>query len=485
MNMKKNIWLSLSMTILLASSAWAQKDAHPENSFMTTTWLPDSANVLGANFGLTMIGEEAFVGFRLRPELAIGKIGVGLDVPLLFSLNTGQLRTEEYNQGIGWLRLVRYFRYGRKKRDPFYIKAGDISGTYLGYGILVNNYSNAVSFERRKVGVNVDALFNKQWGIEAFYSDFELTSFNLIGVRPYYRPFGKSILPIIKTIEVGGSYVADYDQTKGATYLDETETEIQSGSTRRYQHTKAGATAFSLDGGITFINTGFLKLFGYAQYARLNRIGSDSLDRYIAANTDLDISYQSGSGINIGLATKIQLVADVLSIEARLERVWYSDNFIPQFFDVLYEVDKDARILSLLTVKQLSGTFGSIRGHILNRINIGGSLLMPDNIGESQPGMLQLVASVNNVADKIDATGIYIRSGITSLSDAIYFDEKSLARLRVSYKLHKYIAAGVEYQWTFARLEDGSFEPTNHVMPFVGLRIPLNIGGAGATNSSM
>lgn len=478
---------AIALLWLLDSQALAQtkKETHPENSFMTTRWMTDSANVFGANLGLTVIDDQTFVGFRLRPEIAIGKVGIGLDVPLLFSLNTGEMRLEEYRQGIGWLRLVRYFRFGRKERDPFFVKVGDISGTYLGYGLLVNNYSNAVSFERRKVGATFDVIFDKKWGLEAFYSDFDLRSFNLLGVRPYVRPLGRSKIPILKTLEFGATYVSDYDRTVGATYVKDVETPTieRSGQARRYQHTGAGVTAFGADVGITLINTSFLQLVGYAQYARLNRVGSDSLDRYIAANPDLDINYHAGQGINIGAAAKLHLIADLLNIEARLERVWYSENFIPQFFDVLYEVDKDARILSLLTVDNLAGTFGSLRGHILDRITVGGSLLMPDNIGQNQPGMLQLVASVDNVAEKINVIGIYIKSGLTSLGDAFNIDEQSLARLRFTYNFHKFFHAGLEYHWTFARLDNGQFEATNHMMPFVGLRIPLNIGNApGTTN---
>ena len=38
---------------------------------------------------------------------------------------------------------------------------------------------------------------------------------------------------------------------------------------------------------------------------------------------------------------------------------------------------------------------------------------------------------------------------------------------------------GVDYRWTWSKLEDGSFEATHYATPYFGLSIPLNIGNGG------
>lgn len=143
-------------------------------------------NQVTVPIGTTIIGGKTYISMRLQPELAFGKVGVGLDVPLLFSTD-GKFRTDEYKGGIGALRVIRYVRYGVKHQDPIYVRVGDITGTSLGYGLIMYNFTNAVSFEKRKIGANVDLNYDMRFGMEAVYSDFN--RFSIIGFRPYIRPF--------------------------------------------------------------------------------------------------------------------------------------------------------------------------------------------------------------------------------------------------------------------------------------------------------
>ena len=85
---------------------------------------------------------------------------------------------------------------GQKKEDAIYVRMGDLYGVSLGYGTLVNNYSNSPSFERRKFGINADVNFKGIVGVEGLYSDIK--GANLLAVRPYIRPLRPTKIPIIK-----------------------------------------------------------------------------------------------------------------------------------------------------------------------------------------------------------------------------------------------------------------------------------------------
>lgn len=432
----------------------------------------DSLSQFSGSLGYTRIGDQDFVGLRIRPEISLFKFGIGLDVPLLFNIKDGSIRKEEFENGVGLLRMIRYVRYGIKRRDAVYLRVGELNNTYLGFGILVNNYTNSTSFERRKIGLEYDFKINKQWGVEGFYNDFDFSSFNLNGIRPYYKPFGGTSVPILKNLEFGLSLVTDFDKTKTAT----------SDSTfRRLAFTsESGMVATSFDAGTYLVNTSFLTLTAYAQAASLLKNNSDSLDRFVKAN---NLNYGTGFGASIGMSAQFRLIANILTLQARIERNWHGRNFIPQFFDVAYEVDRDARIAQLARAEAANGTFGRLDAQILNQITLTGALYVPDNVSINNPGMFQLNAQSPQIGP-ISLRATYIKSGMSNMGDVLTLDERSQAFARVSYNISKYFVTGLEYRWTFARLEDGSFKATNFVSPFFSLNIPFNLNRSANPNTT-
>lgn len=481
--MKKRL-LTIHLILLLSGCFFVQPLAAQDNPDdpggfdMSDPMLEQS--VINAGLGVTTIDGQSYVGFRIQPELAIGKLGFGLDVPLLFSLDDGSIRTDEYIGGVGALRLIRYVRWGVKKRDPFYIRVGDISGSYLGYGILVNNYTNAVSFEKRKVGVTYDILVKNMVGLEGLYSDFNAQSFNLFGVRPYVRPLGNSGIPILKTLEVGFSYVTDHDDTRmkinDSTYIAGNEFVSDD-----------GMSAWSADMGLWLINNRFIRLSAYTQYGNLLKNESELLNQTLsgmaiglpAEDSTLVVNYDGASGFSVGMAANMNLIANVFRLDARIERLWYNDYFRPQFFDAVYEMDKDAKILSLATTEEKTGTYGSLTASVIDKIAIRGSLMMPDNVSATAPGFIEFTLDASQLVDKIHLQGSYLKGGLTafSFSEIFDIDDRSLTSLRVGYKVKPWLILGVDYKWTYAQTEEGGFEATNHIMPYFGINFPLNIGG--------
>lgn len=174
--------------------------------------LMDGNGITGA-IGPTVIGGETYASLRLQPTFSVGKFGVGLDVPLMVSLEDGSLRSEEFTDGVGPLRLIRYLRYGRERQDPVYVKVGDLSGATLGFGLLMYQYSNVGSYEKRDWGTEFNLTFNKMGGLEGIYSDF--SELSVVGLRPYVRPLqlAGTEIPVLKNFEVGGLYATDQSET--------------------------------------------------------------------------------------------------------------------------------------------------------------------------------------------------------------------------------------------------------------------------------
>lgn len=458
--MKKLLLLSILSIFLYAGNLQAQEDNlfyGFDNSFENLS-NPDSISLFTGSFAFARIGGENYAGARFQPELNLGKVGVGFDLPLYFNLESGELYSDEFKNGSGILRLISYVRYGRKKKDPVFIKVGQLRGESLGYGSLLNNYNNSPSFEKRKVGVSYDFRIKKVVGIEGLYSDFNLESFNLFAIRPYVRPFGDSGIPVLKTLDFGISYISDKDRTNR--FGDDTG---------KNEFLSDGMKAYGFDMGITFINSNFINITGYTHFSKLTKIKSDSLARYHQAIPPSQ-GYGAGKGMGIGVNANMNVVGNFFRLNSRIERLWYTDNYLPQFFDAHYEINKDAKIAALGDAKNKQGIYGSLTASLMDKVLVGGNLLLPDNVSEETPATMQLNLKTKDLFDKIIIEGYYTKANLVDFGDAFEFDDNSLALIRFAYKISPIIATGIDYKWTWNKQDDGSFKADNSVMPYVALR---------------
>ena len=441
----------------MPQKATSQVNFEFESSFDNLNSL-DSINVFSSAFGFARIGGENYAGVRLNPKLRLGKLGVGFDIPVYFSLDNGKMFTNEFKGGTGLLRMISYLSYGRKKKDPVYIKVGQLKGEHIGYGSLINNYSNSMSFEKRKTGVSYDICIKKVFGVEGMYSDFNLSSFNLLAIRPYVRPFGTSQIPVIKTLDMGFTYVKDKDKTKRYDENNDINHFLED-----------GISAWSIDMGITLVNSSIFNLNAYAHYSTLQKVESDSLKTYFATPETI-ANYDDGTGTGVGLNANMKVIGNLFKVNARIERLWYSDNYIPQFFDAMYELNKDAKIARLGTAEKQEGIYGSLNASILDKIIVGGNLLLPDDISETSPAFMQLHLRTKDLFDRILIEGSYSKGNLTKLDDALKFDENSLALMRFAYKISSILYTGIDYRWTWIEKDNGNYKIDNSVMPYVALK---------------
>jgi hypothetical protein len=414
-------------------------------------------NQLTTPFGVTTIDGKSYISMRLQPELAFGKFGVGLDVPLEFSTANGKFRKDEYKGGVGPLRVIRYVRYGVKHQDPVYVRVGDISGSSLGYGLIMYNYSNAVSFDKRKIGANVDLNYEKKFGFEAIYSDFN--GFNILGVRPYVRPFQATDVPIIKTTEFGVTYVTDHDKKA------------------LYDISEMGA-----DVGVTVLQTSVVQIVPYIQYARVEK-NSGVADSAAKSGA----KYGAGQGAALGVNFKFNFVADVFNMGVKVERRFFSDNFLPQYFDATYEIGKlsgKVKAIGLIDAKAVQGTYGELFANVIGKIQLLGGLAIPDKSRGSQQALVHIGLAAPDLIPKVVVSGTYDKSNLGKFSDAFKLNQFSIAHVILAYQAYQtgpfVVQAGVDYKWTFERKTDttpASYKAVKYITPFVGMQLQLPGGG--------
>lgn len=439
----------------------------PIDDFRTSSMNPAASNSINGGFTYTQIGDEGFVGLTLSPNFQIWKIGLGLDIPVLFSIDDFTFRDEIYKDGIGVGRLIRYISYGRQKKDQVYVKVGQLDNLMIGYGGLVNNYTNSISFEKRKLGLHYDLNFKGLVGIEGMYSDFDPGSRNLLVTRPYVRPLSFTSIPVVRTFEFGVTFASDRDQT-----------EIPTGENAftTYDFTEGGISAFGLDAGITLLRIPFIQIDAFFNYSKLNLLDGGLNDTIqstpvVFDSPAMENGYEEGSGISAGVNFRFNFIANLLSTDVRIERLSYTEHYIPQFFDANYELNKDGKILSTTAAGEMSGIYGSLQGQILEVVQLGGSLLLPDEISATSPAVVRLNADIDRLADKFSLHGSYVKGNLTDLSDAFTLDQRSIAKVRFIYHMNRFLAAGVDYFWAFTPVAGGGYEATRYISPYFGLSI--------------
>ena len=458
--MKKLLLLSILSLFLCKGIVFAQEDNNfygYDNSFENLS-NPDSISLFTGAFAFARIGGENYAGARFQPELNLGKVGVGFDIPVYFNLENGDFYSDELKSGSGILRLISYVRYGRKKKDPVYVKMGQLRGESIGYGSLLNNYNNSPSFEKRKVGLSYDIRIKKVVGIEGMYSDFNTESFNLFAIRPYVRPFGASGIPVIKTLDFGFTYISDTDQT-----------DRFGDNTGKNEFLSDGIKAYGFDMGITFINSSFINLTGYAHFSKLSKVKSDSLIAYHQSIPPTQ-GYGAGKGMGLGLNANMNVIGNFFRLNSRIERLWYTDNYMPQFFDAHYEINKDTKILALGDSKNKQGIYGSLTASIMDKLLVGGNLLLPDNVSKETPATMQLNLKTKDLFNKIIIEGYYTKGNLVDFIDAFEFDENSLALMRFAYKISPILVTGIDYRWTWNKQDSGEYKADNSVMPYIALQ---------------
>jgi len=395
--------------------------------------------LLNGGIGLTTIDGESYFTINLRPEIAFGKWGLGLNVNLLYSTKTGHIRSKDWNEKYDYLRMIRYIRYGWKG-DKFYTRVGALDAARLGHGFIVNYYTNQASYDERKIGLALDVDMGFV-GFESMTSN--LARLELIGGRGYIRPLHYSGIPILKNLAFGGTYVTDTDPDGN-------------------RSTKDAVAEYGADVELPLINWPIFWLGVYGDYAKIK-------------------DYGSGKAVGVGL--QIKNLLGLLSVEARLERRFLGEKFQASYFDAFYEVyrylpngagsgiEKVASLDAITT--ETKGIYGALYGKILGTIELIGSFQRLD--ARPKSGILHLSADATKLIPVLALHASYDKMSIETAKDVFTLDNRSIARVGVGYKVKPYLIVYVDYIWSFVLDEkENVYKPQERIEPRISLNYPFS-----------
>lgn len=185
--------------LLLVFSLFAQDDVGAPPKSGTT-----------GSIGTVTLNGQVYNQLSIRPEIPIGKLGVGLDIYLYFNDEGMYWDSWDFSSGGSAYKTIidkiYYLRWGQPG-DNLYFMAGALPSVTLGQGILVNNYANIMEYPQvRQVGLNLQAKV-AGFGIELIHSNFKSATPGVLGIRG-----SRAILP---KLSLGVSFVTDLDQLAG------------------------------------------------------------------------------------------------------------------------------------------------------------------------------------------------------------------------------------------------------------------------------
>ncbi len=432
---RTNTWFALVAMLLVVSSGLRAQGTG------TQTMTQKQQQMLEGGLGVTVIDGEVYYLFTMTPEFAFGNFGLGVDLNLRFN-KQGKIRAGDYVHFSDFLRIIRYARWGLKG-DPFYIRVGALDYSRLGHGFIMYNYRNSASYDLRRTGIELDVDLDK-YGFESVYSD--VTAGSLLGLRGYVRPVKftpAAGVPIIGGFEVGATYATDLDKQSNMTWASAT------GSTTLIANANSGSkmAVYGLDLGFPLLSLSSVRSTLYGDYAQIKGYGHGQ-----AVGIDLHFS---GMGL--------------LSIGAKYERRWNGDQFIPSYFDALYEHDRfvpnadstfQSKAQALRSAPKSEGYYGELLISILNTFNIVGGYQAPVNV--KNQGVFHAELQTPAVIPQIVFGAGFDKHNI---GPVFKLDENSIMYAELGYKPIPYMIVSMLYQWTFAKQSDGSYVTQKRIEP--------------------
>jgi hypothetical protein len=403
-------------------------------------------SVMGG-LGVTVIDGKPYYLVNIMPDLSFGKWGVGLDVNLRIGQD-GKIRQEDFKNAYGYLRMLRYIRYGHKN-DPVYARLGAIDVARLGHGSILYLYRNTASYDLRKVGIELDLDLGKG-GLESMYSD--IAGAGVLGLRGYLRPLQFSqagSIPILGNLEVGATFASDFNSDANRTWGD---------ATGLIRNAEGGGvlSIVGLDIGLPLLTHEYVRTTLYGDYSKI-------------------LSY--GSGAALGLDLRLRGLG-IFTVDAKYERRFAGNQYLPTYFNIFYERDRyqvidtshfTSKAQTLKTTQSFEGYFGEILVSVLGTFNIIGGYQAP--VGVRNAGMLHLELDAGNALPGILVSGGYNKKNVGPI---FKLDNNSLLYAQVGYMPAPYLVVSMLYQWTFTEVRDEKsgdvvgFKSQKRIEPRVG-----------------
>ena len=317
-------------------------------------------NRFGAQIGIERLGEIYYgalnVGINHRFSVNGEPLRLTIGIPLRFELldsrpnqrfdNIGRFRQQDWDEASDFAKVIQRLQYGSKEQR-FFLDINRFSTHNLGHGLIMKRYDANLNLNTSRVGVQLDA-FSDYIGFESMLND--ITNPNLVGALVFLKPL--SIIDrssyVLRSFSLGISAVADL-RAPARNALDRTdldndgrrETELQvDQKTFQPNSLVSQVTGYGIDAELKLVDEREFDLKTYFDMSSL-RAGLPtgdpiSIDKALVGSREV-----VSSGWAWGHLIRSNLGIDPIhALRIRLEYRNFDSNYLPSYFDSLYEIQR-------------------------------------------------------------------------------------------------------------------------------------------------
>jgi len=456
-----------------------------------------------AGYGTVTMGGVQWQRFSFRPDVPIGKFGIGLDVELFID-NEGKISDEGWNfsnENQIWdtiLRKIYYVRYG-KPFDKFYVRAGALDDVTLGYGLIMDGYRNTLNYPAdKKLGANFELNDIGTFGIDIHGMVNSVGDFKnkgaVVGGRIAFKPLKPSNAKLLGKLTIGATFVRDINQfaglkdsdadgypdfqdgfpddkkrwadSDGDSFEDDIDIDIDGDNVLdtldpaverqdyiNIEEERNGVSVFGFDAGLPLIESP-VRLDLYGQFSQIHT-GDENLD----------------GGWGIG-APGLRLLAG--KFKGQLEYRHFDGRFRPRYFDNLYEHERVRLVGTTPITKEgslideaLNGFFGRAGYSLLDMIEAeaGYQHMTGDRTFNDLTGRVTVLENALKMIPKISLAEAYFYNTYVDPDEYGIFEltPNTFYGTRIGFEIMPGMIIVWDTRYTFSPNADGGLDKNRFV----------------------
>lgn len=324
------------------------------------TSVPPWRNRVGVAIGVERVGEiyygAATPQVNHSMNVARRPLSLSFGVPLRFEIvdarpnerfnHAGQLRTEDWDQPGDYTRLVQRVNYGSKEKRVF-VAVDSSATTTLGHGALMRRYNPHLDVNRTRVSAEVDG-FDDFGGGEMYIND--IAGPNILGALIFLKPLSAidARNARLRSVSLGASLVTDLKAPvrMGLDFDDADDDGRRESEYALNQDTfepealESTAFGWGVDLEAKVIDRRSLDWKTYLDWSTLS--AGVPVERSLETDERrVELERIGGEGFTFGQLFRLNLGHDpVHALRIRVEYRNFSPNYLPGYFDLLYEVQR-------------------------------------------------------------------------------------------------------------------------------------------------
>ncbi len=322
-------------------------------------------NQIGIVAGIERIGTTYFAAFtpqiNYNTEVAEQPLDMSFGVPVRLQLldprpptsgdsrgwsHFGRIRKQDWDEVSDFAQIIRNITFGGKE-GHFYFDVNAFKSSSLGHGTLLKRYNPNLNLNSRQVSAELDA-FGDYGGGELYVNN--ITGPSLIGGLVFAKPL--SLVDrdsyVMRSFSIGATAAADIDAPL-RNRLDYDDLDDQGSRTSQlaidqknfrplFKATKV--VAYGFDAEVKLVDTKTTDWKTYLDYSMLAS-GLPTDDPKALNEGDIPTKYVHSGGLTWGNLVRLNLGDDpVHALRLRAEVRRYDPNYLPSYFDVMYEIQR-------------------------------------------------------------------------------------------------------------------------------------------------